>query len=75
MSATALQISRLLSTDDDKVRMRRRPFSSKFDGSTAPLISRAILFIPLFLHLHILHIILPCRKGRRILEHLQDVLL
>ena len=60
MSATALQISRLLPTNDDKVRMRRHPFSSKFDGSTAPLISRAILYILLFLRLHILHTILPC---------------
>ena len=39
MSAIALQRSRLLSPNDDVVRMRLYPFASRFDGPAAPLIS------------------------------------
>ena len=42
MSAIALQIYRLLSPNDDEVRIH--PFTSRFDGPGAPLISHAILY-------------------------------
>ena len=45
MSAIALQRSRLLSPNDNNVRMRSHPFASKFGGPAAPLISREILHI------------------------------
>ena len=45
MSAIALQRSRLLSPNDNNVRMQSHPFASKFDGPAAPLISREILYI------------------------------
>ena len=45
MGAIVLQRSRLLSPNDDEVRMWRHPFASRFDGLAAPLISRAILYI------------------------------
>ena len=79
MSAIAPQRFRLLFPNDDEVRMRYHTFASRFDGPAASLISRAILHTVhrLFLHMHVLHIILPGRvvKGRRILGHLQDVFL
>ena len=79
MSATALQRSRLLS-----------PMMMRLDcDATYLLLSLIDLLLPWFhvqryisghrliLHMHILCIILPGRvvKGRRILEHLHDVLL
>ena len=45
MSAIGLQRSRILSPNDDEVRMRCHPFSSRFDGPVASFISRAILYI------------------------------
>ena len=45
MSANAPQISRPLSQNYDKVRMRRKPFVIMFNGPAAPLISGACLCI------------------------------
>ena len=45
MSAIALQRSWLLSPNEYKVRMRRYPFTSRFDGHATPLISREIYIL------------------------------
>ena len=45
MSVIALQRSWVLSPNDYEFRMPNHPFSSRFDGPAAPLISRAILYI------------------------------
>ena len=80
MSAIALQRSRLLSPNEDEVRMRRHTFASRFDGSAALLISHAVLhirspFISSYAYSSY-NSSRPCSiKGHCILEHLHDVFL
>ena len=79
VSATALQKSRLLS----QMMMTLECDATHFHLSLMDLLLpwfHVQFYISerhLFLHMHILHIILPGRvvRGRRILEHLQDVFL
>ena len=77
MSAIGLQRSRLLSPNNDEVRMRRQPFSSRFDGPVAFYIYVQFYISGhrLLLSMHILHIILLGRvvDSHRILEKINGL--